>query len=113
MDREILNGVELEVARDNALALAVDIDVEDGREETPGADAQADLLGVQRNCSSGGAGSVDDGGCTALTTHGSCGPLAAIRPRLSLDLLHGGHCVCPSVLRDACRTTSKARPNHR
>ena len=49
MDRHVLDGVELEVARDDAFALALDLDVEDGGQEAPGTDAQAQLIGVERD----------------------------------------------------------------
>ena len=48
MRREILDDVELIVARDGALPLAVDVELEDRREEVPRKDELGDLAQVER-----------------------------------------------------------------
>ena len=53
MDRNVLDGVELEVARDHAMLGAVDVEIVEGGEEVARVDALAQFLVVERDHRSG------------------------------------------------------------
>src|SRR5262249_1491032 len=91
MQRQIAHGIELEVARDDAVLHAVDLDVMNGGEEVPGVNALAQFVIIKRDRQRRLAVAIDDSGDAAGTTFGPGGPLACPRTRLRLDRLDGSH----------------------
>ena len=75
--REVLDRVELVVARDGADRLAVHVDLEDRGQEVTGEDQLLGLVEVEGDRLGRLAGSVDDGGNLALATNGRRPPLPA------------------------------------
>ena len=58
--RQVLDGVELEVARDDAVLGAVDVDLVERGEEAPGVDALAQLVVLDEHHDRGLVLAVDD-----------------------------------------------------
>jgi hypothetical protein len=95
MDREILDRVELVIARNDALLLTSDADLEDRGQEVAAENQLAGLVGVERDGFGSSAPTIDHGRRLALAANSTSGPLADLCARRSLDLLHGGHVGCP------------------
>ena len=87
MQRQIAHGVELKVARNDAVLHAVDFDIVDGGEKMPGVDALAQFVVVERDRQRRLAVAIDDSGDPAGATFSPGGPLACPRPRDRLDQL--------------------------
>ena len=89
--RQVLDGVELEVARDDAVLLAVDVELVERGEEAPGIDALAQLIVLDQHHHRGLVLAVDNARHVAGVTCCPCGPLAGFRARRRFHLLHGCH----------------------
>src|SRR3984885_7723421 len=68
MQRQVAHRTELEVARDDAMLHAVDLDVMNGGEKTPGIDAVVQIGVVERDRQRRLAVAIDDSGNAAGTT---------------------------------------------
>src|ERR1700675_2866730 len=93
MDREIAHRIEMEVARNHAVLLALEIDVVNRGEEPAGQDALAQVGIVDRNGQGGLFVAIDHSGHSSGATLYPCGPLAACRTRGRLHFLDGRHLV--------------------
>ena len=62
MRRKIANGIDLDLARDNALLLAVDVEQIDRRKEMPGLIVLQHILVFQRHICRRGLAAVNDAG---------------------------------------------------
>ena len=91
MHRQILDRVELEVARDHAVLGAVHIEIVKRGEEAPGIDALAQFVMVERDHQRGFVLSVDHARHSAGTTCSPGGPLAAFRTCRRFQFLDGRH----------------------
>ncbi len=91
VDQEILHRVDLVVARDGALVLAADFDLEDRGQEAACMQQKRGLLGVERDADGRLLGAVDDGGNLVFTAQCTSGPLAGPIARFGLDNLGRGH----------------------
>ncbi len=91
VQRQVADGIELEVARDHAVLHAVNLDVMDGRQKMTGIDAVAQIGVIERDRQRRLAVAVDDSGNAARTTLGPGGPLACPRARRRLDQIDGRH----------------------
>ncbi len=91
MDRQVTHGIELEVARDHPVLLAVDLDVVDAGQEPAGEDALAQFGIVEGDGERRLVATVDDAGHAALATNGPGGPLAGPWAHRRLDVLGGRH----------------------
>ena len=76
MQRQIADRVELEIARDDAVLHAVDLDVVNGGEKMPGIDALAQIGVIERDRQRRLAVAIDDSGYAAGATFCPGGPLA-------------------------------------
>src|SRR5208282_2604695 len=76
VQREITDGIELEIPRNDAVFYAVDLDVMNGREKTPGINALAQIAVFERDWQRRLAVAVDDSGHAAGATLRAGGPLA-------------------------------------
>ena len=108
VDRDILHRIELIVARDHPVLLAVDLDVVQRRQEVAGIDFVADVDVIDSDGERGFVGSVDHGRGTALATNCPGGPLAGLRAQRRLDFLHGGHALKSYELQSDCMKTAAA-----
>jgi hypothetical protein len=99
MDRVVAHRVDLEVARDGAVLLAVDLDVADAGEEAARIDAVLELIEVERDRERGLVVAVDHARHTAFTTHGPGGPLACPRTRRRFQFIDGRHCWILRIFR--------------
>ena len=93
VDGLVLDGVDLDLARDDAGFLAVDIEIDDGRQELAATDEDGELPAVERNVLGLLGVAVDDAGHPALAPHraGAAGAGMGARGRLDLvDLLGHG-----------------------
>src|ERR1700730_15271924 len=106
MDRHVADRIELEIARDDALRGAVDVDIVDAGQKLARIDALAQLGMVQRDVERGLIVAVDDAGHPALATYRPRGPLACPRTCRRLDVLDGRHCRIPLLF--AGRAATKA-----
>ena len=97
VQRQVAHRIELEIARNDAVLGAVDLDVVNGGQEVPGIDALAQLVMVERDGQRRLVVAIDDAGHAAGATLGPGGPLAAPRTRHRLDLLDGRHDLSSSV----------------
>ena len=77
MQRQIAHGIELEIAGNDAVLHAVDLDVVNGREKMPGIDALVQIGVVERDRQRRLAVAIDDSGYAAGATFCPGGPLAA------------------------------------
>src|SRR5580658_4562703 len=91
MQRQVAHGIELEVAGNHAMLHAVDLDVMNGRQKTPGIDAVVQIGIVERDRQRRLAVAIDDSGNAAGTTFCPGGPLAGPRTRRRLDQIDGRH----------------------
>ena len=91
MDREIANRIEVEVARNHAVLLALEIDVVNRGQEPAGLNAQAQFGIVDRNRRGGQVVTIDHSGNSPGATLCPGGPLAALRTRGRLQFLDGRH----------------------
>src|SRR5262249_43768841 len=96
VQRHVAHGIELEIARDDAVLYAVDLNLMDGGEEAAGIDALAQFGVVERNRQWRLAIAIDDAGDAASATLGPGGPLACPRACRRLDLIDGRHRVSSS-----------------
>src|SRR5882672_590626 len=91
MDRKIAHRIEMEVARNHAVLLALEIDVVNRGEKTACQDALAQLGVVDRNGHGGLVIAIDHSGYSPGATLCPCGPLAACRTCGRLQFLDGRH----------------------
>ena len=91
MDGKVLHRIELEVARNDAVLGAVDVEVVDRGEEVSGIDALLELGMVDRDVERRLAVAVDHARHAAGATLCPGGPLAGPRARRRLHLLDGRH----------------------
>ena len=93
MDREVAHGIEMEVARDHAVLLALELDVVKRGREASGQDALAQVAVIDRDGHRGLVVAVDHSGNSPGATLCPGGPLAALRTRGRLQFLDGRrHC---------------------
>ena len=93
MQRQIADGVELEIPGNDAVLHAVDLDVVNGGEKMPGINALAQIGVIERNRQRRLAVAVDDTGYAAGATFCPGGPLAGPWTRSRLDQIDGRHDV--------------------
>ena len=93
MQREVTHRIEVEVARNHAVLLALEVDVVNRGQEAAGQDALAQFLVVDRNGHGGLVVAVDHSGHSPGATLCPGGPLAALRTRGRLQFLDGRHRV--------------------
>jgi hypothetical protein len=93
MQREVTHRIEVEVARNHAVLLALEIDVVNRGQEAAGQDALAQFLVVDRNGHGGLVVAIDHSGNSPGATLCPGGPLAALRTRGRLQFLDGRHRV--------------------
>ena len=91
MHRQVLDRVELEVARDHAMLRAVDIEIVERGEEAPGIDALAQFVMVEQDHHRGLVLAVDHARHSAGATRSPGGPLAAFRTRRRFHFQDGRH----------------------
>src|SRR4029079_1881446 len=99
MHGRVLHRVELEVARDDAMLFAVELDVIDRGEEMAGIDALADFRMIERDADWGLVVAVNNARHAAGATLGPGGPLAALRACRRFQFPDGSHglslyCFC-------------------
>ncbi len=87
-----MTGSRRIVARNHAVLLAVEIDVEKRGEEVTREDVQAQGLVIERDGQRGLVVTIDHGWHAASTTFCAGGPLAGLRTRGRLQFLDGRHC---------------------
>src|SRR5579864_2052134 len=78
MNRKIAHGIEMEVARNHAVLLSLQIDIINRGEEPAGENALAQFAIIDRNGHGGLAVSIDHSGYSPGATLGPGGPLAAL-----------------------------------
>src|SRR6185312_3259505 len=100
MQRIVADRIELEVARDHAVLLSVELEIVDRGQEPPGIDPLPQVVVVERNGDGGLGIAVDHTWYSASATLRPGGPLACLRTRRRLDFLDGRH---DSVLRVSAR----------
>src|SRR5579863_8869693 len=93
MDRKITHRVEMEVARNHAVLLALKVDVVDRGEKPASQNALAQIGVVDRNGYGGLVVAIDHSGHSPGATLGPGGPLAALRTCGRLQFLDGRHCL--------------------
>src|SRR5205085_7346906 len=91
MKRKIAHRVEMEVARDHAVLLALEIDVVNRGEKPPRQNALAKLGIVDRDGHGGLVVAIDHSGHSPGATLCPCGPLAARRTCGRLQFLDRRH----------------------
>src|SRR6267154_5244734 len=91
MERKIAHRIKLEVARNHAVLVALEIDVVNRGEKPPRQDALTQLGIVDRNGEGGLVVAIDHSGHSAGATLCPCGPLAACRTSGRLQFLDGRH----------------------
>ena len=91
MERKIAHRIELEVARNHAVLVALEIDVVNRGEKPPRQNALTQLGIVDRDSERGLVVAIDHSGHSAGATLCPCGPLAACRTRGRLQFLDGRH----------------------
>src|ERR1700744_6733613 len=91
MQREIAHRIEMEVTRNHAVLLALQIDIVNRGEKPAGQDALAQIGVVDRDGYGGLVVSIDHSGHSPGATLCPCGPLAARRTRGRLQFLDGRH----------------------
>ena len=89
--RQVLHRIELEVARDHAVLLAVHVEMKQRGEEAPGVDALAQFGMVHEDHLRGLVLTVDHARHIAGATCSPSGPLAAFRTHRRLQFLDGRH----------------------
>ena len=93
MDREVAHRIEMEVARNHAVLLALEIDVVNRGQEPAGQDALAQFGIVDRDGDGGLVVAIDHSGHSPGATLCPGGPLAALRTCGRLQFLDGRHCL--------------------
>jgi hypothetical protein len=91
VQRIVAHRIELEVARDNPVLLAVELEVVDRGQEPPSVDLLPQIGIVERNGDRGLGIAVDNAWYLASATLRPGGPLACLRTRRRLDFLDGRH----------------------
>ncbi len=91
MHWQILDRVELKVARDHPMFGAIHIEIVQRGEETPGIDALAQFVVVDQDHHRGFVLSIDHARHSAGATRSPGGPLAAFRTRRRLQFVDGRH----------------------
>jgi hypothetical protein len=91
MQRQIAHSVELEIARNDAMLHAIDVNVVHRRQEVAGKDPLAQLVVVEGDRQRRLAIAIDNSGYAAGATFCPGGPLAATRTRHRLDHSDGRH----------------------
>src|SRR5262249_43559883 len=76
MDREVAHGIEMEVARNHAMLLALELDVVNRGEEAAGQDALAQFPVFHGDRQRGLVVAIDHSGNSPGATLCPCGPLA-------------------------------------
>src|SRR4029077_3003437 len=89
VQRQVVHGIELEVARDDTVLGAVHLELVDRGEEAPGIDALLELGVIDRDVERRLAVAVDHARYATGATLGPGGPLAGPRARRRLHLLDG------------------------
>jgi hypothetical protein len=87
MDRTVADRVELEVARDGADLLAIDVDRGKGGEEATAMDPEVNVLAGKRDRDRGLLAAVDHGRNLTITTRRSGGPLAHLSANRRRELV--------------------------
>ena len=95
MHRQIAHRIELEVARDNPVLGALDVEIVDRGEEAARIDAVLELIMVDRDGERGLVVAVDDAGHAPGPTLGPRGPLAGLRTRGRLQISDSRHDTMP------------------
>src|SRR5271169_819343 len=93
MDREIAHRIEMEVARNHAVLLALQIDVINRGQKPASQNALTQVGIVDRNGYGGLVVAIDHSGHSPGATLCPGGPLAALRTRGRLQFLDGRHCL--------------------
>src|SRR5665213_112827 len=96
MDRLVHHRIELVVARDHAVLLAVEIDGDDVAQEAAGIDREVRIVVADRDRQGVLLVAVNDSGDEAFTTNSTSGPLAYPAARLGLQF-GSRHGTCPWV----------------
>src|SRR5262249_21296319 len=103
---QVLYRVELEVARDDPLLAAIDVELIDAGEKAAGIDALLEIGVINRNVERRLAVAVDNARHAAGATLRAGRALAGPRPRRRLHLLDGRHDANPL----ATKTPAETRP---
>src|SRR3954470_19827503 len=93
MDREVLDRIEVVVARNHAVLVAFEVDVDQRGQEPAGKDARAQFAIVNRDGQRGLVVAIDHSGYSPGATLSPGGPLAALRTCGRLQFLDGRHNV--------------------
>ncbi|MGY4598614.1 hypothetical protein ACVWXL_006360 [Bradyrhizobium sp. GM22.5] len=93
VDREVLDRIEVVVARNHAVLVAFEVDVDQRGQEPAGEDARAQFAIVHRDGQRGLVVAVDHSGHSPGATLSPGGPLAALRTCGRLQFLDGRHNV--------------------
>ena len=93
MDREVLDRIEVEVARNHAVLLAVEVDIDQRGQEPAGEDTLAQFAIINRDRERGLLVAIDHSGHFPGATLSPGGPLAALRTCGRLQFLDGRHNV--------------------
>src|SRR3954447_5192749 len=91
MDRKVPHRIQMEVTRDDAVLVALQVDVVNRGEKAARLNALAQLGVIHRNGHGGLVVTIDHSRHSAGATLCPCGPLAACRTRGRLQFLDGGH----------------------
>src|SRR5262249_5811261 len=86
VQRGVLDGIELYLARDHAQLFAVHIELEDGGEEPAAREQEAELAIIDGNRRGFLPIAIENAGDGALAADGACAALARARTCGSLDL---------------------------
>ncbi len=107
--RQILHRIELEVARNDPMLGAIDVELVDRGEEAPRIDAAPELFMLDRDAQRGFVVAIDDAGHAAGPALGPRRPLAGARAHRRLHLLDSRHDPYPlGASLFACAATEKA-----
>ena len=91
MERQILDGIELIIARDHALLSAADVDFVDRRQKMSGIDEPVEIAIIERDRFGVFAAAIDDGWNAAFTANATGGPLACPAAHRGRELFRFGH----------------------
>ena len=108
MNRKILERIELEIARDDAGLLAVDVEIEHGGQEAAGIDAAADFDGIDRDRGSRLVLAIDGARHAAGTAFGAGWAFAGARTNGGFQFFGSGH---GSIPRQVFDRTAKIYPS--
>src|SRR5262249_14451034 len=87
----VIDGIDLNLAGNDAGFAAIQIEIEDGGEEAPALHQIDELIGVEGDVLGRFAVAIDDGGHQSLATYLACAARASARPRMNLDRIDLGH----------------------